>query len=119
MLFEQPTANTDPAEDRRKRQRVGLRTQVESRTAPDSSLGRAVYISVGGLLVQTSDTFDAKTGVTIRFNLPPLPPGRSIECQGVVVRVQPGVHMGIEFLQLKDDHRKATAEFVQASLDRF
>ena len=77
MLFEQPTANTDPAEDRRKSQRVGLITQVESRTAPDSSLGRAVNISVGGLLVQTPDTFDAKTGVTIRFNLPP---GRSIEC---------------------------------------
>ena len=117
MLFEQPTAKTDPAEDRRKSQRVGLLTQVESRTATDSSLGRAVSISVGGLLVQTSDTFDAKTEVTIRFNLPPFPPGRSIECQGVIVRVQPGVHMGIEFLQMKDEHRKAIAEFVKASLE--
>ena len=114
MLFEQPTAKTDPAEDRRKSQRVGLLTQVESKTATDSSLGRAPDISVGGLLVLTSNTFDAKTEVTIRLNLPP---GRSIECQGVVVRVQPGVHMGIEFLQLKDDHRKAIAEFVQASLE--
>ena len=72
-------------------------------------------ISEGGLLVKTPDTFDTKTEVTVRFNLPPIPHGRHIESKGVVIHAKPGVHMGIEFLQMKEEHRKAIAEFAQAS----
>ena len=72
-------------------------------------------ISEGGLLVKTPNTFDPKTEVTIRFNLPPIPHDRHIECQGMVIHTEPGLQMRIEFLQLKEEHRKAIAEFVQSS----
>ncbi len=72
-------------------------------------------IREGGLLVKTPDTFDPKAEVTVRFNLPPIPHGRHIESKGVVVHAKPGVHMGIEFLEMKEEHREAIAELVQAS----
>ena len=101
--------------ERRKRQRVSLLAQVENGNVAHFGIGLVQNISEGGLLVKTPDTFDPKTEVTVRFNLPPIPHGRHIECQGMVIHAKPGVHMRIEFLQLKEEHRKAIAEFVQAS----
>ena len=98
--------------ERRKRPKVSLLAQVESRAAKDFSLGRVQNISNGGMLVKTPDTYDHRSEVTVRFNLPP---NYHIECQGMVMHFQPRVHMGIQFLQLKEEHREAIAEFVQAS----
>jgi hypothetical protein len=104
---------TPPPEKRRiprKHPRVRLLTQVESQTSGVSSLGRTKNISQGGLLVYTRETFDASTKVIVRFNLSP---GHLIEAPGVVMHSLPQVSMGIKFLQLKDDDRKAIEEFVQ------
>ncbi len=103
---------TPPPEKRRiprKHPRVRLLTQVESQTSGASSLGRTENISQGGLLVYTRETFDASTKVIVRFNLSP---GHLIEAPGVVMHSLPQVSMGIKFLQLKDDDRKAIEEFV-------
>ena len=99
---------TPPPEKRRiprKHPRVRLVTQVEA-----TSLGRTENVSVGGVLVVTRETFEANTRVIVRFNLPP---DRSIEAPGVVMHSLPQVSMGIKFLQLKDDDRKAIEEFVR------
>jgi len=101
--------------ERRERRRVSLLAQVESGTVAHFSIGRVQNISEGGLFVKTPDTFDPTTEITVRFNLPPIPHGRHIESMGVVIHAKPGVHMGIEFLQMKEEHRKAIAELVQAS----
>ncbi len=104
---------TPPPEKRRiprKHPRVRLLTQVESQTSGASSLGRTKNISQGGLLVYTRETFDASTNVIVRFNLSP---GHLIEAPGVVMHSLPQVSMGIKFLQLKDDDRKAIEEFVR------
>ncbi len=104
---------TPPPEKRRiprKHPRVRLLTQVESQTSGASSLGRTENISQGGLLVYTRETFDASTKVIVRFNLSP---GHLIEAPGVVMHSLPQVSMGIKFLQLKDDDRKAIEEFVR------
>ncbi len=103
---------TPPPEKRRiprKHPRVRLLTQVESQTSGASSLGRTKNISQGGLLVYSRETFDASTKVIVRFNLSP---GHLIEAPGVVMHSLPQVSMGIKFLQLKDDDRKAIEEFV-------
>ncbi len=103
---------TPPPEKRRiprKHPRVRLLTQVESQTSGASSLGRTENISQGGLLVYSRETFDASTKVIVRFNLSP---GHLIEAPGVVMHSLPQVSMGIKFLQLKDDDRKAIEEFV-------
>ena len=114
MPARRPNAKSNADEgNRRKCQRVLLVIQVESIATGASSIGRTEDLSVGGLLILTRDTFEPKTTVTIRFNLPPVPPGHPIECQGVVVRVQPGVHMAVEFLRLREEDRKAIAEYVE------
>ncbi len=93
---------------------AGVLATVENGTVARLGIGLVQNISEGGLLVKTPNTFDPKTEVTVRFNLPPIPHGRHIECQGMVIHAKPGVHMRIEFLQMKEEHRKAIAEFVQA-----
>ena len=99
--------------NQRKSQRVLLVIQVESIATGARSIGRTEDISTGGLRMLTRDTFEPKTTVTIRFNLPPVPPGRPVECQGMVVRVQPGAHMAVEFLRLREEDRKAIAEYIE------
>lgn len=109
-----PKAETPPTgAERRRSQRVGLMTQAEALGPGVGSVGRMEDISEGGLLMATPETFEPNTEITVRFNLPPIPPGRPIESQGVVAHAKAGVQMGIQFLLLKDDDRKAIAEFVQ------
>jgi hypothetical protein len=87
-----------------------LVTQVESRSSGATSLGHTKNISTGGLLVESRDTFESQTNVIVRFNLPS---GRAVQADGVVVRSKSGVHMGIRFMQLKDDDRNIIEDFVQ------
>ena len=104
---------TPPPEKRRiprKHPRVRLLTQVESQTSGATSIGRTENISQGGLLVYSRETFDASTKVIVRFNLSP---GHLIEAPGVVMHSLPQVSMGIKFLQLKDNDRKAIEEFIR------
>jgi len=101
--------------DRRKRRRVSLLATVVNGNVTHVGICLVQNISEGGLLVKTPNTFGPKTEVTVRFKLPSIPHDRHIECQGVVIHTEPGFHMRIEFLQLKEEHRKAIAEFVQAS----
>lgn len=112
----EPATKPDPGEEQRKSHRALLLVQIEIGNTGDFSIGRGENISEGGLLVFTHNTFAPKTETITRFNLPSTPHECHIECPGVVVHVQPGAHMGVEFLQLKDEHRKAIAAFVQATL---
>lgn len=110
----QPASPTGPSpEERRKSQRVVLITQIECTATHDYTLGRSRDISEGGLLVFTTETFEPQTEVVVRFNLPPSPPGVPIEAQGVVVHVQPGEQLGIQFFELTDQQRQAIAQFIQ------
>ncbi len=112
----EPDTKPDQGEEQRKSQRAFLLVQVEIGNTGDFSIGRGENISEGGLLVFTHNTFEPNTETITRFNLPSTPRECHIECPGVVVRVQPGAHMGVEFLHLKDEDRKAIAEFIQATL---
>lgn len=120
MAIPNPSADSAaPEANRRRNARVGLMTQVESRATRSSSIGRTRDISVDGLLVQARETFDPQTEVVFRVNLPPIPPGRLIEGQGIVVRTQPGVEMAIQFIQVKEADRQAIAEFVRQGGEGF
>lgn len=55
-------------------------------------------------------TFAPRTEVLIRFTLPA---GRPIAAKGLVVRALPGLEMGIVFVDLENDDRRAITEFVQ------
>ena len=98
--------------DSRKQRRVSLFTQIESRSSGATSLGRTRNISMNGLLVESRDTFESQTNVIVRFSLAS---GRTIQAEGVVIHSLLGVHMGIKFIQLKDDDRKIIDDFVRMS----
>lgn len=108
---------SSPGSERRKLTRVPLVVQVESRADASSSIGRTENVSEGGLLVNSRDTFSPGTEVIVRFNLPPVPPGRPMECTGVVLRAECGARMAIEFRQLNDEDRQALQTYVHEAGD--
>lgn len=94
----------------RKHPRVTLVTQAESHALHRISLGRCDNISVGGMLILTRDTFEAGSEVVVRFNLPG---GAHVEATARVMHTKPGVQMGVQFVDLKEENRRAIAGFVQ------
>ena len=94
----------------RKNLRAHLVTQVESRASGATSVGQTGDISEGGLLVLSHQVLPANTEVLVRLKLPS---GHAVEARGVVMRAKPGVEMGIRFLELKDEDRKAILAFVR------
>ncbi|MFQ5724531.1 MAG: PilZ domain-containing protein [Terriglobia bacterium] len=101
----------EPKREQRKHPRARLFTLTQTLTPAggESGLGRLEDLSVGGLHILSAETFDPNTKVLVRFNLPG---GRPVEAQGVVVRARRGLHMGIRFLEVNEEDRKAIEEFV-------
>ncbi|HXE74993.1 MAG TPA: PilZ domain-containing protein [Candidatus Xenobia bacterium] len=89
--------------------RVPILTQVEAQSTRRSVLGQGKNISVGGMLVETPDTFPIHTSVVVRFVLPK--DRYRIEAAGRVVWEDEGRFMGIAFTGLTDAHEKKIAEY--------
>lgn len=98
----------------RKHPRVPLVTQVENRAGGVSSLGTTENIGLGGIRVASRKTFEPKTEVIVRFNLPT---GVHVEAQGVVVYAKPDLYMGIRFVKVKDPDLKAINDFIQEACE--
>lgn len=94
----------------RKHPRVTLVTQVESQVSGRTSLGRVENISVGGMLILSRDTFEPGSEVVVRFNLPG---GQHVDARARVAHAKPSAQMGIQFLQISEESRRAIADFVQ------
>lgn len=97
-------------DDRRRAPRVPILTQVEAQGEANTALGRARDISVGGLLVETPETFSEGASVIVRFFIPSQP--RPIQAAGRVVRVAPGKSMGIAFLGLRQADQEKVIDFI-------
>ena len=102
-------------EEKRKTPRAStdLLTQLDILPEKATVLGRIMNLGVGGMLFKTADKIDRSTKISIRFNLPPIPPGLPVEVEGTVVRLQQGVGFGVEFSQLEESNSKAIKEFVE------
>lgn len=94
----------------RKYPRIPLVARVESLAGGKALSGRAVDLSLGGILVNAHDTLDLNAEVQVRFDLPG---GRRLAVRGAVVHSTPGVRMGIKFLTLSTDDLKAIAEYTE------
>lgn len=101
----------EPGREERKHPRARLftLTQMLTPTGGQSGLGRMEDLSVGGLHILSGETLDPNTKVLVRFNLPG---GHPVEAQGVVVHAHRGLRMGIQFLEIEKEDRKAIEEFV-------
>ncbi len=114
MATGQPVAETSRSGiERRQHKRVSthLLTETEISTAHDKGLGRIVNLSVGGVLVLTTNTLEANEEIVLNFHLPPK--GRRIQTRARVTRVEEGESMGLEFVSIKDEDRNAIREYVQ------
>jgi hypothetical protein len=101
----------ESAAERRKAPRVPVLTQVETQGELATALGRSRDISVGGLQIETPETFTEGAVVIVRFFLPGQP--RPIETAGRVVRVASGKSMGICFMGLRRVDEERIVAYIQ------
>ncbi len=94
----------------RRHPRIALKARVENVVGGKTLTGRTVDLSLGGILVLSSETLPADSAVQVRFDLPN---GRRLDIAGQVVHCTPGVRMGIKFLALSTDDRWAIAEYTE------
>ena len=94
----------------RKHPRYHLVTRVEKLAGGRVNSGRTGDISLGGILVLSPQTLEPHSQVRVRFDLPG---GHHVDVPGEVVHSTPGVRMGIKFLALSDDDRKAIAAYAE------
>ena len=106
------------AQDRRKHPRATLLVRVECRSSQTYILGTCENISESGLQIKTQQAFELSQQVTVRFVLPPVQTGPAVQASGVVVRVEPGESMALEFTALKPRDRQAILSFVQSEQRR-
>lgn len=105
---------TSPWEGRRHpRVRLSTAAKIQAEESQRSSSGEIKNISVEGVGLLTPDTLAPGSEVQIRFGLPS---GLRIEAFGLVVHARQDLPMGIQFLRLRDDDRKAIEKLVQQTL---
>ena len=114
MATRQPVAETSQSEiERRQHKRVPthLLTETEISTAHDKGLGRIVNLSVGGVLVLTTNTLETNEEIILNFRL--TPKGRRIQTRARVTRVEEGESMGLEFVGIEEKDQSAIREYVR------
>jgi c-di-GMP-binding flagellar brake protein YcgR len=109
LVTDGPDVRVSPR--REKRREANWLTQVENPFG-SSSLGRAANVSLGGLLVKSSTTFQPGTHVTVRFHLRQPPLNHFVESRALVVHEETGSRMGIHFLYLQESARQALREYI-------
>lgn len=97
-------------ESNRKYPRIPLAVRVEHREGGRTVTGRTGDIGLGGMLILSKETLEARAEVRIRFTLPA---GHEVNVQGQVVHSTPGARMGIYFLLLSQDDLEAISEYVE------
>ncbi|HMG34834.1 MAG TPA: PilZ domain-containing protein [Blastocatellia bacterium] len=86
--------------DQRRASRSGLLIEVRYEGAGVRAQTRISDISVTGVFVETLSPPPVGAVVKMSFSLPD---GRTVEAEGVVKHIQPGIGMGIEFSSLKSE----------------
>jgi hypothetical protein len=106
----EPT-NEDPNREQRRHPRVDLFQEVVCESGGVEARSQVADISVGGMFIDLPrPPFPRGTRVTARFALRPDEPAMVVESD--VHYVQPGIGMGIRFLDLWDPDRDWIAAFV-------
>ncbi len=104
-----PIPPWEPWKAPRKFPRVALLTEVECQASGVIVHGWSENVSMGGVLVLSSQTFEPDARVIVRLKFPS---GCVLECPGRVARAMRAKHMGIHFLELTEEDRKALAAYI-------
>ena len=98
----------------RAKRRVSLVNEVACQSQKSFGFGESENVSEAGMMVRPPATLPPNSEITVRFFLPVRPKAIAVEVKAKVIWVRPGAGMGIQFLDLKEEFRKAIATFVQA-----
>jgi hypothetical protein len=93
----------------RRHPRVPLAIPVNISSGRLKAVGQTANASLGGLLVESPGRFKPNTEVELLFKIPT---GHSINTRCTVVHVQPSSRMGLRFVELADEYRRALVEFI-------
>jgi c-di-GMP-binding flagellar brake protein YcgR len=101
-------------EEKRKspRRATDLIAQVTLLPERTHILGRLSNLSAGGALFRTADKAELGAAVTIRFKIPPIPPGFQFESEGIVIHSKDWNYMGIQFSDLPASATEMINNFV-------
>jgi c-di-GMP-binding flagellar brake protein YcgR len=110
-------------EERRKSRRVAARIAMRVRQAADAARrslkAHSINLSSGGIYCRIPAFLPPLTRVTLSFELPGLPdgPGRSISCNGVIVRCErftdeKGYQAACCFTDLSEEDKEFIEDFV-------
>ncbi len=107
--------------ERRVHPRADVDLEVHYRSAHEFMVAYAKNVSGGGICIRTAKPLPLNSEVQLRFNLPGVP--TPFQVKGLVVWSNPfagqtafPTGMGIKFLELGPDERKAIDEFVRSQL---
>lgn len=100
-----------PGEDRRTARRASLVTQIRTLVDSETLVGYTRDISTGGVFVETENPAAKGTEVNLRFKLSSEAP--ILGTRATVVYSMPGEGMGLRFVELVPEVRKAIEEFVR------
>jgi hypothetical protein len=108
-------ATDDPNVELRRRPRADLFQEISIAGGGVVSRSQVADVSVGGMFVDVFRiVFPIGSFVTVRF---PLRTGEAhIVLQAEVHYVQPGIGMGLRFLDLSDDDRERITEYVEEAI---
>ena len=98
--------------ERRKHKRVPFDVLIHCRSSQEIVEGNAEDVSLGGVLVKTTKTFPRNEQLDVFFKVPGSAQG--IEARVQVVRLDPGVFMGLAFLNLSPESDKVIQQCLAA-----
>lgn len=103
-------------EERRRFQRISLRTQVAYQVGDRKFTGQSSNLSQTGILFEGNGALKPGIALQFSFRLPeqPLP----IEAEGVVVRVDDKGRVGVRFTQLRTEDRQRIRELVSSQAEK-
>jgi PilZ domain len=99
--------------EKRGAKRIPYRSEVECSSTGNSPLDpRISDLSVSGAFIDSMNGLPAGTRLYLRF---PLPSGEVVSVEAEVVHSMPHFGMGVRFLDMKDESRRAIESLVNAT----
>jgi hypothetical protein len=100
-------------EEKRKFRRVPIAAHIQGEAGDVPYVAEARNISVGGMLIRTTQTLREGQAIRLRFELPGT--STKLSVTGVVQHVSPEAYMGIRFTELSPQDFKFISDYVAAA----
>jgi CheY-like chemotaxis protein len=97
-------------QERRRYQRVPVRVPMECKWGGKQAIAQTINMSASGLLAMIPTPPEVGAEITCEFALPKSQ--RTLRLRAAVVRVAPGNHVGLKFLDVADDEQEQLRKYL-------